>query len=323
MLYAYTIRKRNFPIFTEVIIMKKGLCIVLSAIVLAFSFAACGKKDAENTPTKIDEKGSAYVEVTDENGETATSVLSDKEKSKLDKKNESTTTQKADAAANAEEALSQVQKEYSGLENLGENDFKSDKSDLIQEGTSIKKTTLREDVVLKQFKDGKFTLKMKLKASSSEEMPMTVASDGNKLAADVTMKGASIRLLIQEDGVYAVLPSAKLYIKYTSDEIGGLEDLKNLANTNDSYVSSTKVKQDGVEYTCEEYKTEDGTTMKYYFAGNEWKRMETISGEDVAIYEIESLSSKVDNNLFSLKGYKDMTALIEAMAYSSTTAALK
>lgn len=304
--------------------MKKSLCIILSALMLIFTFASCGKDEADDTPTKVDDKGNAYVEVTDEDGETATSVLSNEEKSKIDKKKESTT--KGDSAAteaDVEKALSQVQKEYEGLEDLDENDFKSDKGDLIQEGTSIKKTTLREDVVLKQFKDGKFTLKMKLKSSSAEEMPMTVASDGNKLAADVTMKGASIRLLIQEDGVYAVLPSAKLYIKYTSDEIGGLEDLKNLANTNDSFVSSTKVKLDGKDATCEEYKTEDGTTMKYYFVNNEWKRMETISGEDVAIYEIESLSSKVDNNLFSLKGYKDMTALIEAMAYSSTTAASK
>lgn len=307
--------------------MKKGLCIILSALMLIFTFAACGKDEADNTPTKVDDEGNAYVEVTGEDGETATSVLSNEEKSKIDKKNESTTTKKnsdsATDAADIEEALSQVQKEYEGLEDLDENDFKSDKSDLIQEGTSIKKTTLREDIVLKQFKDGKFTLKMKLKSSSTEEMPMTVACDGEKLAADVTMKGASIRLLIQDDGVYAVLPSAKLYIKYTSDEIGGLEDLKNLANTNDSFVSSTKVKLDGKDATCEEYKTTDGTTMKYYFVNNEWKRMETISGEDVAIYEIEQLSSKVDSNLFSLKGYKDMTALIEAMAYSSTTAASK
>lgn len=307
--------------------MKKGLCIILFALMLIFTFAACGKDETDNTPTKVDDEGNAYVEVTGEDGETATSVLSNEEKSKIDKKNESTTTIKnsdsATDAADIEEALSQVQKEYEGLEDLGENDFKSDKSDLIQEGTSIKKTTLREDIVLKQFKDGKFTLKMKLKSSSAEEMPMTVACDGDKLAADVTMKGASIRLLIQDDGVYAVLPSAKLYIKYTSDEIGGLEDLKNLANTNDSFVSSTKVKLDGKDATCEEYKTTDGTTMKYYFVNNEWKRMETISDEDVAIYEIEQLSSKVDSNLFSLKGYKDMTALIEAMAYSLTTAASK
>lgn len=318
------LNEKFFSIFTEVIIMKKGLCIILSALMLIFTFASCGKDEVDDTPTKVDNDGNAYVEVTGEDGETATSVLSNEEKSKIDKKKESTT--KGDSAAteaDVEKALSQVQKEYEGLEDLDENDFKSDKGDLIQEGTSIKKTTLREDVVLKQFKDGKFTLKMKLKSSSAEEMPMTVASDGEKLAADVTMKGASIRLLIQDDGVYAVLPSAKLYIKYTSDEIGGLEDLKNLANTNDSFVSSTKVKLDGKDATCEEYKTTDGITMKYYFVNNEWKRMETISGEDVAIYEIESLSSKVDSNLFSLKGYKDMTALIEAMAYSSTAAASK
>ena len=48
--------------------MKKGLCIVLSALMIAFSFASCGKKDVSDKPTKIDENGSAYVEVTDKDG---------------------------------------------------------------------------------------------------------------------------------------------------------------------------------------------------------------------------------------------------------------
>ena len=61
--------------------MKKSLCIVLSALMIAVSFAACGKKIVnENTTTKVDENGSAYVEVTDKDGKTVTSVLSDKEK---------------------------------------------------------------------------------------------------------------------------------------------------------------------------------------------------------------------------------------------------
>ena len=62
--------------------MKKGLCIVLSALMIAFSFASCGKKDVSDEPTKIDENGSAYVEVTDKDGKEVTSVLSDKDKSK-------------------------------------------------------------------------------------------------------------------------------------------------------------------------------------------------------------------------------------------------
>ena len=65
--------------------MKKGLCIVLSALMIAFSFASCGKKDVSDKPTKIDENGSAYVEVTDKDGNEVTSVLSDKDKAKADK----------------------------------------------------------------------------------------------------------------------------------------------------------------------------------------------------------------------------------------------
>ena len=47
--------------------------------------------------------------------------------------------------------------------------------------------------------------------------------------------------------------------------------------------------------------------------------MEIINGEDVSIFEIESLSNKVDESVFSLKGYTDMTALVMGQANITTT----
>lgn len=298
--------------------MKKGLCIVLSALMIAFSFASCGKKDVSDEPTKIDENGSAYVEVTDKDGKEVTSVLSDKDKSKADKKaakdNKETTT------ADASELLSKVEAEASKVTNIDEKNLVSDKKDLISGGTEIKKTSMRDEIVAKTLKSGKFTLKMKMKTSSGVDNPVSLVFNGKKFAADITLNDMQVRAIFDNDNFYMVLPALKVYIKTSSDEAGNIGDLTNITDSNATYVGSTKVTVNGTEYTCEEYKSDDDSVVKYYFSSKkEWKRMEIINGEDVSIFEIESLSNKVDDSVFSLKGYTDMTALAMGQANITTT----
>ena len=210
------------------------------------------------------------------------------------------------------------------MENLNEKDLVSDKKDLISGGTEIKKTSLRDDVIGKTLKSGKFTLKMKMKAASGTDTPVSLVCNGKKFAADMTLSGMQTRAIIESDGVYVVLLSAKAYLKVSSDEVGNINDLMNLTDSNAKYVGSTKVKVNGTECTCEEYKADDGSVMKYYFSSKkEWKRMEFISGDEVSIYDIESLSGKVDESVFSLAGYTDITALMSQMDTSITTTTKK
>lgn len=298
--------------------MKKGLCIVLSALMIAFSFASCGKKDVSDKPTKIDENGSAYVEVTDKDGNEVTSVLSDKDKAKADKNaakdNKETTT------ADTSELLSKVEAEASKVTNIDEKNLVSDKKDLISGGTEIKKTSMRDEIIAKTLKSGKFTLKMKMKTSSGVDNPVSLVFNGKKFAADITLNDMQVRAIFDNDNVYMVLPALKVYFKTSSDEAGNIGDLTNITDSNATYVGSTKVTVNGAEYTCEEYKSDDDSVVKYYFSSKkEWKRMEIINGEDVSIFEIESLSDKVDESVFSLKGYTDMTALVMGQANITTT----
>ncbi len=298
--------------------MKKGLCIVLSALMIAFSFASCGKKDVSDKPTKIDENGSAYVEVTDKDGNEVTSVLSDKDKAKADKNaakdNKETTT------ADTSELLSKVEAEASKVTNIDEKNLVSDKKDLISGGTEIKKTSMRDEIIAKTLKSGKFTLKMKMKTSSGVDNPVSLVFNGKKFAADITLNDMQVRAIFDNDNVYMVLPALKVYFKTSSDEAGNIGDLTNITDSNATYVGSTKVTVNGTEYTCEEYKSDDDSVVKYYFSSKkEWKRMEIINGEDVSIFEIESLSDKVDESVFSLKGYTDMTALVMGQANITTT----
>lgn len=298
--------------------MKKGLCIVLSALMVAFSFASCGKKDVSDKPTKIDENGSAYVEVTDKDGNEVTSILSDKDKAKADKNaakdNKETTT------ADTSELLSKVEAEASKVTNIDEKNLVSDKKDLISGGTEIKKTSMRDEIIAKTLKSGKFTLKMKMKTSSGVDNPVSLVFNGKKFAADITLNDMQVRAIFDNDNVYMVFPALKVYIKTSSDEAGNIGDLTNITDSNATYVGSTKVTVNGTEYTCEEYKSDDDSVVKYYFSSKkEWKRMEIINGEDVSIFEIESLSDKVDESVFSLKGYTDMTALVMGQANITTT----
>lgn len=298
--------------------MKKGLCMVLSALMIAFSFASCGKKDVSDKPTKIDENGSAYVEVTDKDGNEVTSVLSDKDKAKADKNaakdNKETTT------ADTSELLSKVEAEASKVTNIDEKNLVSDKKDLISGGTEIKKTSMRDEIIAKTLKSGKFTLKMKMKTSSGVDNPVSLVFNGKKFAADITLNDMQVRAIFDNDIFYMVLPALKVYIKTSSDEAGNIGDLTNITDSNATYVGSTKVTVNGTEYTCEEYKSDNDSVVKYYFSSKkEWKRMEIINGEDVSIFEIESLSNKVDESVFSLKGYTDMTALAMGQANITTT----
>lgn len=301
--------------------MKKGLCIVLSALMVAFSFASCGKKDVSDEPTKVDENGSAYVEVTDKDGNEVTSVLSDKDKSKADKK--AAKDDKETTTADASELASKAEGAMSGFTNVDEKDLKSDKKDLIKDGTSTKKTSLRDDVIIKTSKTGKFTLKAKIKASSGEDTPVTCVTSDKKFAYDMTMNGSQVRIIMDGNNLYLLLPSLKWYVKMSTDDIGleSMDDMmSNLANSEDKYVGSTKVTVNGTEYTCEEYKNSDGRITKYYFdKNNNWKRIEGINGDEVTIMEIDSFSGKVDDSVFSLKGYTDMTALVMGQANITTT----
>ena len=299
--------------------MKKSLCIVLSVLMIAVSFAACGKKIVnENTTTKVDENGAAYIEVTDKDGKTVTSVLSDKEKSEVEKQAEKSNAKTTTMAAS--EAMSKIEQEMSGLTDFSEDDLKSNEKDLVDKGTEIKKTTLRDDVIIKALESGKFTLNMTLKAASNADTPVVLVSNGKKIAADMTMNGSKVRMIIDDDGVYVVLPTAKMYVKMSSDEIGNMDELKNIASSDGTYVGSTKVKINGEDHTCEEYKSSDGTVIKYYFnSKKEWKRMEVISEDEVAIYEITSFSNKADESIFSLNGYADMSALLGQMDMVTTT----
>ena len=309
--------------------MKKGLCIILSALMLACSFTACSRKDNVdvNATTSLDENGKAYVNVTDKNGEavtnkdgeTVTSVLSDNEKKNIEnassknadstadssKKSSKDKTKKSDDKSTTLELNSKVIEEATNTDF----DLTAAEKDLYEKGTTLpKKTTLFEDKVQKTLKTGKFTIKMNI-ASGGTKMPMTLAFDKDRMYASFDMNGIQAGILYMNNTAYMLFPNlfkgVKGYMEYpdmqdSMDDIFGSFD--KIADNGQKYVGSSKVKDGKTELTCEEYKSED-TVFKYYFKGNDWVRYECIGDEEKMVYEISEFTNKVDDSLFSLKGY--------------------
>ena len=295
--------------------MKKGLCIILSALMIALTFSACSKKggdDAADVTTQVNEEGSVYVNVTEENGvektdkegEEVTSVLSDEEASKIDKQKEKTTstTLKLD-----EDLLSGMMDEDAAL------DITAAAEDILPEGTTTKNTTIFEDKVQKTIKSGKFTLDMNV-ASGGTKMPMKLVFDEDRMYATFTFNGVQCGFIYMDGKTYILMPNlfigSKVYMEFSEADESMKEmfdSFGDISGNGGTYVGSSTVKVGKTEYICEEYKNEDGDVFKYYFQGKDWKRYECKTADGNMVYEINDFSSKVDKNVFSLKGYTKMS----------------
>lgn len=326
--------------------MKKGLCIVLSALMVALSFTACSKKnkDLAEIETQINSEGKIVVAVTDKDGkevtnasgEVETSVLSDKEieaikKAKGEKDNATAAEEKKNGAkeekndkkedAKKEESNEKIDTTDIGInpdlekilsdENLGEPVATED--DIIKDkGTATKKTTLFQDEVQSVIKSGKFTISMNT-VSGGKKNPMKLAFDGDKMYTTLSMEGIEMSLIYMDKTAYLLMPNLltikNVYLKYpdTDGEFSELfTSFDDISDNSGTYVGSTKVNVNGKSYTCEEYKSDDGMVFKYYFDGKDWKRYECIGEDEMMVYEINEFSGKVDSSVFSLKGYREI-----------------
>ncbi|MBQ8575336.1 MAG: hypothetical protein IJ447_04740 [Clostridia bacterium] len=284
--------------------MKKGLCIILSIAMLLISLVACGKKDDDtNQTTKLNSSGDAYInitnkdgeDVTDEDGNAVTSVLSDKEKSKLDKTN------KADSTSSTKGTAATVPSGLDDIMNVEDFNPVAKPEDLLDEGTTVpKKTTLREDVIGNSFQKQKYTLSMTI-VGEDGEVPATIAMNGSDFALSVDWQGLPVKMIIKDGKTYIAFEyGAKFYME-TEEIIDSAEMTPN--SEKHTYVGTSNVKEGDKTYICEEYKTESGTTVKYYFLDKKWVRYEAIDGDQVAIFKVNDFKSSVDKSLFDLKGY--------------------
>ena len=176
---------------------------------------------------------------------------------------------------------------------------------LVDGDTNTPKTTLRDEVIASVIKDKKFTLSMTV-ISEGEEIPTTVTMDGNNFAAALSLDGMDSKIITKGGKTYIALDylGTKMYME-TDDDMG-VGDFINTESDKDTYVKTTTVKEGSKTYTCEEYKSTDGTVTKYYFEGKKWVRQEVIDGSTISISKIHELKDSVDRSLFDLTGYEEL-----------------
>ncbi|MCR5150298.1 MAG: hypothetical protein K6B52_03620 [Clostridiales bacterium] len=139
------------------------------------------------------------------------------------------------------------------------------------------------------------------------EMDLPISEDGK---TTLTCRG----LVLKRDGkqkVYLAVPDLKVYLEMPEDmEDSFYLELINQEENKGTYVSSGEyTAPDGKVYKVETYQT-DTSTAKYFFDGEELKRLEISDGSSSTIIEYQSRENWANQNLFSVSGYKDLSTMI-------------
>lgn len=277
--------------------MKKGLCIVLSALMILVSFAACGdNNDIPQVTTSVDEQGSTYINVTNPSGQAVTDTAGNAV-TEVSTQATKPSLPTGDIPAGFEEIL----------DDNGEFNPNAKPEDLLPEGDKIKKTTLRDDIIGKTIKTKKFTMTMVVLGQDAE-IPTTVTMDGDNFGAALSLSGMDAKILAMDGKTYMAFTymTAKLYMETADDSYDMSGILNPTGDEEVEYVKTTTVEENGKTYTCEEYKSETGIVTKYYFLGNQWVRQEVIDGDQVSISEIRDFKNTADKSIFDLTGYKKL-----------------
>ncbi len=288
--------------------MKKSLCIILAMAMLLFSFAACGKKDDED-PTK--DSGEILIDTGADGDTGADSPNSSDGDSQNNKTNKSDKTNKNNTTSQNTSSPLDSLANMPQVDNFNPN---ASKDDLLADGTSAKKTTLREDIIGNALENRKFTISTVI-VGEDGEMPATITMSGNNIATELTISGMNAKMIIQNGKTYVAFSSPSKFYFELEDAAFDMSDIAP-STEKQTYIGTTTVKDGNKTYICEEYKSGNGK-VKYYFLDNKWVRYELIDGDITNILEVENFKGSADNSMFDLTGYTKFD--MNALAGSSST----
>ena len=330
--------------------MKRNIIAILLVFALLVSFAACRKLETEYTietrPYVVDSNGVTQdvQSIVNSDGETEYFYYDNSgNKITVDSKDVEVETKKVAVTAPTTlspeaQSLFDVFNDPEKFEELMEEDatepklemsdgiisddqFNKIDTDIGSDGKPVRDKAREQ--YMKIVEGETFTMDMVMKTNTNGEemaLPIVAVRDGDNLFLETAMpvdgsKGAMrLQFLILNGKAYTVIPQMRAYMevpKETIDQMGLGDIVAEETKDNSEYVESGEVKINGKTYICDVYKSED-STIKYYFLNGELKRIETISGENTAIMEINSLSDKADKSKLVLpKGYLDLATIKE------------
>ena len=281
----------------------KRIISMLLVFALIFSFAAC-KKDSDKTPTsgesttlegQTGEPTGGETEVfTNENGENYT-----------------------DASGNPVTIPVTVP-----VSLISEETMPTGKPVEVTTNPSGKPVDSQIDSALGDiFKGEKYSIKFTTQIDldgTKQTMPAAIYVSGQKSLIELTMSNQALGkmgILNNGTGKYFLISALagliKGYITVPADASDEYDDMFNFSGLSDTtdmeYIQTTKVTYKSVEYTAEEYRSED-STVKFYFNGGKLKRIEQVSddGSKVFMENIE-ISAAFDESIFNIPaGYKEL-----------------
>lgn len=323
--------------------MKKNIIAIVLVFSLLLSFAACRKLDSESiiVETKVyivDEEGVTrnvynvgsdyYYYDADGNKKEAdskdvvveTNTLVATQPQSLTPEAESFLAQFEDAGSI--EDMMEADETQPSLENgelIPEDAFSEIEVEVDADGNPV-----HEDVELSYeeiLAGDKFTMDVNMKTVAGDVetvAPFKFMKNGDDLYFETAMPlkdgAGSTRLnfLLLDGNCYIIIPSMRAYMLIPKETVGNTlptEAFDAFDEVEGTYVQSYMVEIDGKTYICDEYENGEATTKRYYL-GNQLKRIETVSGDDMSIMEFNDVSTSIDESKFAApKNYLDLATV--------------
>lgn len=151
----------------------------------------------------------------------------------------------------------------------------------------------------------------------------TVAIKDNKIAYEVDNGFITIRVVANDDGVYAYIPAFPyMYVKLDTEilEVADIwsliSDAANLTQGFIQYIDSYKESFDGKEYYVEEYNDREFVTSKFYYDGDALKilKVENSKTKSVQYTYFDDISFEVEDSFFDVPVFAlNLTPILQGL----------
>lgn len=314
--------------------MKKGLCFILSAVILMTTFCACDivkKNSNSDVVTYTDTDGNTYYyktdsdgkAVTDKDGNNVTTTTAANDGSQMtvcvtDESGQNVTdangnlvtkvitisTTSATTTASTKKGETTKKTTTTKKSDSSASDTGSSKNDLIPSGSSTSKTSLKKTVVDPIVNTKKFTIVGNL-ISDGNKIPVEFTFNGDNFAAKMTVTESGMTLsmtVMKKSGkYYALIPVMGVYGELDKSMFSEYEANAGSLLEEQTYQKTTTVTYNKTKYTCETYKSKSGVISKYYFDSKKaWKRWEIVDGDSISVFTISSFTKGADSDLFTI-----------------------
>lgn len=145
---------------------------------------------------------------------------------------------------------------------------------------------------------------LEIETGKKENGIVTIAEKaGNMfLATDCESQKASI--INKDETTYVLMDSEKLYVETDrnreEEEENPFFDKDEMEKIKEADYTTGKEEIDGQEYDYEEYDTEDGGKIRYYFEGTDLKYVKETNNEEEVIMKILEATNQVDDSIFEV-----------------------